>query len=147
MANRIEEEVGRFEDPNSLTSQIREFVKLKEAVAHMEARQDELKAKLYAAMDSSGYEDDKGNIQLELDEPVDGVWRLEKQRRTKRKLDEARAEQLLADLGLTEEVYELKPVINEDALMAAFYEEKISEEQLDEIYPLSVIWALRTIKK
>ena len=147
MANRIPEETGRFSDPNDLTSQIREFVKLKETIAVMEARQDELKAKLYEAMDNSGYEDDKGNIQLELDEAVEGVYRLEKQRRTKRKLDELRAEQLLSDLGLTEEVYELKPVINEDALMAAFYEEKITEEQLDEIYPLTVIWALRTIKK
>lgn len=147
MANRIPEEAGRFSDPNDLTSQIREFVKLKETIAVMESRQDELKVKLYEALDNAGYEDDKGNIQLELDEAVDGVYRLEKQRRTKRKLDELRAEQLLSELGLADEVYELKPVINEDALMAAFYEEKISEEQLDEIYPLTVIWALRTIKK
>jgi hypothetical protein len=31
--------------------------------------------------------------------------------------------------------------------MAAFYEEKITEDQLEEMYPLSVTWALRTVKK
>jgi hypothetical protein len=147
MANRIEEEGVRFNDPNDLASQIREFVKLKTTVESMESRQSELKEKLIAALDASGYEDDKGNIQLELDEEIEGVYRLEKQRRVKRKLDESRAEELLAELGLDGEVYEMKPVLNEDALMAAFYEEKITEAQLDEIFPLTVMWALRTVKK
>lgn len=146
MANRIEED-GRFADPDDLKSQISEFMKIKANLALLEARESELKNKFFAKMTEDGFEDDKGNIILELDEAVDGVYRLEKQRRVKRKLDELRAEVLLEELGLAGEVYEMKPVLNEDALMAAFYEEKITEEQLEEIFPIQVIWALRTVKK
>lgn len=147
MAKLIEEEGTRFSDPNDVTSQIREYVKLKASMDGLEARQSELRKKLFAAIEDKGFEDEKGNLQLELDESIDGVYRLEKQRRTKRTLDELRAESLLEELGLAGEVYEMKPVLNEDYLMAAFYEEKITEEQLEEIYPLSVTWALRTVKK
>jgi hypothetical protein len=41
----------------------------------------------------------------------------------------------------------MKRVINEDALMAAYYEGKLTEEQLDEMFPTTVIWALTTLKK
>lgn len=144
---RVEPEEGRFADPDDLNSQISEYIKVKANLDMLEKRHSELKEKMFAAIESGGFEDDKGNLQLELENPIDGVYRLEKQRRTKRKLDELRAESLLEELGLAGEVYEMKPVLNEDALMAAFYEEKITEEQLEEIFPLQVIWALRTIKK
>jgi hypothetical protein len=48
--------------------------------------------------------------------------------------------------GLEDDLYELKRVVKEDALMAAFYEEKITEDELDEMYPATVVWALRTLK-
>jgi hypothetical protein len=31
--------------------------------------------------------------------------------------------------------------------MAAFYENKITEDELDQMFPASVTWALRTLKK
>lgn len=146
MANVIPEE-GRFADPDDIKSQIREYVKLKASEDMIKKRTSELREIIFAEIDQDGYEDDKGNHQLDLEEAVDGVYRLEKQRRTKRVLDETKAEELISELGLTEELYEMKPVLNEDALMAAFYEEKITEDQLEEMYPLSVTWALRTVKK
>lgn len=146
MANVIPEE-GRFADPDDIKSQIREYVKLKASEDMIKKRTSELRDIIFAEIDQDGYEDDKGNHQLDLEEAIDGVYRLEKQRRTKRVLDETKAEELISELGLTEELYEMKPVLNEDALMAAFYEEKITEDQLEEMYPLNVTWALRTVKK
>lgn len=146
MAKAIPEEM-RFADPDSIDSQIREYIKLKQAVEQMESRAAELRTVLFQELDQEGYEDDKGNIIIDLESEVDGVFRLEKQRRNSRKLNEAKAEEILEELGLTDQVFELKPVLNEDALMAAFYEEKITEDQLDEIYPVKVTWALRTVKK
>lgn len=146
MANVIPEE-GRFADPDDIKSQIREYVKLKASEDMIKKRTAELREVIFAEIDQDGYEDDKGNHQLDLDEDVDGVYRLEKQRRTKRVLNEARAEEIITELKLNEELYEMKPVLNEDALMAAFYEDKITEDQLEEMFPLSVTWALRTVKK
>ena len=146
MAKAIEEE-KRFADPDDIKFQIAEYVKLKASEDLIKKRTAELRDIIFAEIDQDGYEDDKGNHQLDLEEEVDGVYRLEKQRRTKRTLNEAMAEEILAELELTEEVFEMKPVLNEDALMAAFYEGKITDEQLDSIYPLTVTWALRTVKK
>lgn len=146
MANVIPEE-GRFADPDDIKSQIREYVKLKASEDIIKKRTAELRDVIFAEIDQDGYEDDRGNHQLDLDEAVDGVYRLEKQRRTKRVLNEAKAEEIITELGLNEQLYDMKPVLNEDALMAAFYEDKITEDQLDEMFPLSITWALRTVKK
>lgn len=147
MAKVIEEEVSRFTDPESLEAQVREYGKIKSSMEILETRSKELRTKLFEHLDTEGEEDDKGNVQLELPAAIDGITRLEKQRRVTRKLDEVTAETIIDQTGLAEEVYEMKRVINEDALMAAYYEGKITEEQLDEMFPTNVVWALRTIKK
>lgn len=147
MAKIIEEEVSRFEDPETLNAQVREYAKVKASMEVLEARSKQLREKLFEHLDTEGFEDDKGNILIELPSSIDGIARIEKQRRATRKLDELTADTILEQLGLSDEVYELKRVINEDALMGAFYEGKITEEQLDEMFPVHVVWALRTVKK
>jgi hypothetical protein len=147
MAKLIKEETARFLDPDTLEAQVSEYAKLKASMEVLETRSKQLREKLFEHLDLEGFEDEKGNIQLELPNPVDGVLRIEKQRRASRKLDEVTAETLIEEIGLSDEVYEMKRVLNEDALMAAFYEGKITEAQLDEMFPVSVIWALRTVKK
>jgi hypothetical protein len=146
MANIIPEESSRLADPDDVNSQIREYAKVKATIDLMDTRAKELREKLFATLDELGYEDEKGNIQFDLDTAVEGIGRIEKQRRTVRKLNEPKAEMIIEELGLQDEVYELKKVLNEDALMAAFYEEKITEDQLDEMFPSTVTWALRTVK-
>jgi hypothetical protein len=113
----------------------------------MDTRSKELREKLFAALDSVGEEDTNGNIIIQLDKAIDGVVRLEKQRRVSRKLNEALAETLIDEKGLGDTLYETKRVINEEALMAAYYNGDITEEELDEMFPVSVTWALRTAKK
>jgi hypothetical protein len=147
MAKVLPEEVTRFEDPETLNAQVREYAKVKASLDILEARSKQLREKLFAHIDTEGYEDDKGNFRIDLPNAIDGVLSIEKQRRASRKLDELTADSLLEELGISDEVYELKRVINEDALMAAFYEGKITEEQLDEMFPVHVVWALRTVKK
>lgn len=147
MAQVAPEEPREFANPDDLSTQVREYVRLKASIASMEARSKEIHAKLMSELDQDGEEDDKGNIQLDLDSEIEGVVRLEKQRRTKRTLDELKAEEIIEAAGIGDDVYEMKRVINEDYLMAAFYNEKITEEQLDEMFPVVVTWALRTVKK
>jgi hypothetical protein len=147
MANIIPEEGSRFEDPESLTAQVREYIRIKSSMELLESRQKELREKLFSQIDIDGYEDDKGNVQLELDEPVDEIVRLEKQRRTSRKIDEFKAEEVITAKQLEETVYKTIRVVDEDALMAAYYEGKISEEELEEMFPAKVTWALMTKKK
>ena len=146
MVRKIEEE-REYYDPEDFDSQVREFLRTKELLAELEKKNKELRDKLMEAVDADGLEDDKGNILYEFDEPVDGCVRLEKQRRTSRKLDEDKAEEIIANKGLENDVYKYVRVVDEDALMASYYEDKVTEEELDEMFPVIVTWALRTPKK
>lgn len=147
MANRVPEEDTRFADPNDLTTQIREYMTIKKNIEFMETRQRELRDKLFAQIEEQGYEDDKGNITLELPMEIEGIWRLEKARRVQRKLDEMTAERIIEETGIGPDVYKMVQIIDEDALMACLYEDKITEDQLDEMFPPKIIWALMTKKK
>jgi hypothetical protein len=147
MANLIPEEPRHLGNPDDFESQLREYIKIKNSMEIFEARQKELREKLFGVLDSDGLEDEKGNLQYDLETAIDGVVRIEKQRRSSRKLDELRAEEIIEQAGIADDVYEMKRVINEDSLMAAYYQDKITEEQLDTMFPVTVTWALRTLKK
>jgi hypothetical protein len=146
MAKRIEEDARTFVGPDDVAGQVKEYLYVKKNIDQLDTRSKELRDKLFSHLDEGGYEDDKGNVQLELDAEVDGVVRLEKQRRVTRKLNEPKADEILTELGLKDEIYVMTPVLDEDKLMAAFYEGKITEEQLDDMFPSTVVWALRTLK-
>jgi len=147
MVNAIPEEPRFSGNPDDFDTQVREYVRVKETMDALEKRSKELREKILAVVDVDGYEDDKDNILYELDTPIDGVIRLEKQRRATRKLDEDKAEEIIEAKGLSDKVYKMVRVIDEDALMAAHYEGEITEEEIDEMFPVSVVWALRTPKK
>jgi hypothetical protein len=142
----IPEEGRTFADPDDFETQVREYVRLKATMKAMEARTKELHAKFMDKIELEGQEDSEGNIILDLPFDADGFTKLERQRRAARKLDETLAEAIIAETGLEEEVYEYVKTLSEEKLMAAYYEGKISEEQLDNMFPTKVTWALWTKK-
>lgn len=148
MANIIEPENPRqIANPNDFASQAREYILLKKSISNLEARQKELHEKIFEKIDLEGLEDSSGNLYIELDQEVEGIRTLQKNRRAKRILDEEVADRIIEETGIGLDVYEMKRVINEDALMAAFYQEQITEAQLDEMFPAKVTWALTMKKK
>ena len=147
MVNALPEEPRFSGNPDDFDTQVREYVRIKETVDSLEKRSKELREKILAVVDVDGYEDDKGNIIYDLDQPIDGVMRLEKQRRATRKLDDIKAEEIIEAKGLADKVYKMVRVLDEDAIMAAHYEGELSEEEIDEMFPVTVVWALRTPKK
>ena len=66
--------------------------------------------------------------------------------RTSRKINEAKAEEIIEAKGLEDKLYKTIRVIDEDALMAALYSDELTEEEIEEMYPQSVIWALKLKK-
>lgn len=141
------EEPIAFSDPDNFETQVREFARLKATMEMLESRQKELRERIFAELEQSGYEDDKGNLVLELPEAIEGVVRIEKQRRVSRKVDEIVAEEVISEHNLEDELYTTVRVIDQDAIMSALYEGKLSEEEVDRMYPPTVTWALRTLKK
>lgn len=146
MANLIPEEPRQFADPNDFNTQVAEYVRLKASIKLMEARTKELNKTLTEKITEQGYEDSEGNWILDLENPIDGFTYLEKQRRVSRKIDESVAEDLISSLGIEDEVYEMVKTLSEEKLMAAYYDGKITEAQLDSMFPVAVSWALWTKK-
>jgi hypothetical protein len=146
MAQLLPEEPREFLDPESFEAQVREYVRIKATMKALDARTKELHTKLSEKIELEGYEDNEGNHVLDLTFDADGFVRLENQRRVSRKLDEDVATSIIDELGLGADIYETKVVINEDALMAAYYDKQITEEQLDIMFPAKVSWALWTKK-
>jgi glycine/D-amino acid oxidase-like deaminating enzyme len=147
MAKVTPEESVRISDPNDFNSQVREYVTLKESMDMLEKRATELREKLFEKIELEGEVDDKGNVFLELPAEVKGIVRLEKQRRVSRKLDELAADEIIMEHHLAGELYKTIQVVDEDAVMAAHYEGKLSEDEIEKMFPAKVVWALRTAKK
>jgi hypothetical protein len=106
-----------------------------------------LKEKIFAHIDEEGEVDGSGNLFYEFPAEIEGVKMFQKQRRVTRKIEEGVAEQIISDKGLEDELYKTIRVVDEDALMAALYEGKLTEEEIEEMYPQKIVWALVMNKK
>ena len=93
------------------------------------------------AVEELGEVDGRGHRVLELPHEVAGVAKLTQQRRVSKTLDMDAAEKILEDKGLLDECVEYVPVINEEAVMAAFYKKQLTEEDIDAMFPAKVSYA------
>lgn len=139
---RVQPTEPRIADADALEVQAKEYAFLKKQVEYLEKQQKELREKLFSKIEELGEVDDKGNLVLPFEKEVEGFVGVMKQRRVSRKIDEGVAEQMIYDKGLEEELYKMVRVVDEDALMAALYEGKLTEEEVDEMYPQNIVWAL-----
>lgn len=139
---RVKKDEPRFSDENNLISRTKKYAFLKSQLDYFEKEQKALRALLFEDLDEIGEEDDKGNVIIELPEEVEGYSSVVKQRRVSRKIDEALAEEIIIKHGLEDVLYKTIRVVDEDALMAALYEDVLTEEEVDEMYPQSITWAL-----
>lgn len=143
---RVKQEDPRNVDENDLLARVKKYSFLKSQLDYLEREQKEERAKLFEALDAEGEEDSKGNIVIELPEEVDGVAAIIKERRTSRKVNEAKAEEIIIAKGLEDKLFKTIRVIDEDALMAALYSDELTEDEIEEMYPQTVIWALKLKK-
>jgi uncharacterized protein YebE (UPF0316 family) len=137
---RVKATEGREEDP--LIKDAREYSFLKQQIEFLEKQQKEVRERLFTTLDEMGETDDKGNIIVELPEEVNGFGAVVKQRRVSRKIDELVADEIITEKGMEEQLYKTIRVVDEDALMAALYNDELTEAEIDLMYPQKIVWAL-----
>lgn len=137
---RVKATEGREEDP--LIKDAREYSFLKQQIEFLEKQQKEVRERLFTTLDETGETDDKGNIIVELPEEVNGFGAVVKQRRVSRKIDELVADEIITEKGMEEQLYKTIRVVDEDALMAALYNDELTEAEIDLMYPQKIVWAL-----
>ena len=139
---RIKEEEPRVPAVDDLEAQAKQYIFFKKQVEYFESELKSLREKLFEDIDANGEVDGSGNLFVELSSEIDGVTMLQKQKRVSRKIDPQMADNLIVSKGLENELYKTIQIIDEDALMAALYEGKLTEEEVDLMYPQKIVWAL-----
>lgn len=139
---RVAAKTREIQPTDVLSMEVAEYARIKEEVDALTKRQKELRDSLLSSIEALGEEDDQGHVWLELPNEIGGVRSLQRQRRVTQSLNQERAQDILEALGLTEKCTELVRVVDEDAVMAAKWDGAISEDQIDDMFDVKVVWAL-----
>jgi hypothetical protein len=124
-----------------IQANIRQFATLKEQSELLTKRMNEVKKTLTDAVDEYGEVDGRGHIVLELGDESVGVVSLTKQRRATPSPDMENIERILKEKNLWERCIVMVPEVNKDEVMAASFDGLLSEEEIQEMYPLSITYA------
>lgn len=133
-------------EAGSIRQWLKELLTAKDQQKFFKTRQEQVTKRLKAVVEGSGYTDDQGHIWYDLDEAVDGVAQLQMQRKVSQSLQEERAEKILKDKGLWEQCTTTITVIDQDAIMAARFEDKLTDEDIESMFSKTVNYALMTPK-
>jgi len=126
---------------NPILSKVRKYVNLRSRIDDLTKEQAVIKTELAELVDNEGTPDEKGHIWYSLPEEVEGYKSLQRQRKVSQRLDEDTARAILKQKGLTDRCYKLVPVLDEAEVMACLYEDLLSEEEVDSMFPKSVSYA------
>ena len=124
-----------------IQANIRQFATLKEQSDLLTKRMNEVKKSLTDAVDAYGEVDGRGHIVLELGDESVGVVSLTKQRRATPSPDMETIERILKEKDLWDRCIVMEPTVNKDEVMAASFDGLLSEEEIHEMYPLSITYA------
>jgi hypothetical protein len=119
---------------DDIKKNVRQFLALKNEIGVLSTRQTELKSRLLNALDSVE-PDDKGHRTMQIIDDHVGEVRLVKQRRVSKTLDMDIAEAILVNKGIKDQCIKMVPTLDEGAIMAAFYEGYLTEEDIDTMFP------------
>lgn len=122
---------------DAVVEDVKQFTALKDQITQLTERQTVIKKRLTETIDEFGAEDEKGHIVLQYNEDQ----QIMKQRRVSKNLDLAAAELILTKKGIKDTCIKMIPTLDESAIMAAFYNGHLSEEDIDTMFPSKVSYA------
>lgn len=126
---------------NPLVTKFREFISLKSRIDSLTKEQSSLKEDLNNYVIENGEEDERGHVSVPLPVEVDGYTSIKRQRRVSQGLDMDTAILILTKKGLAERCIKAVPMVQEDEVMAALYEGKLTEQDVDAMFPKKITWA------
>ena len=125
---------------DALIADTRQYLALKDQIDFLTKRQSEIKQRLVDTV-SLEEPDDKGHRVIKIEDETVGEVTLTRQRRVSKNLDMTIAEDLLTVRGIKDTCIKMIPTLDEAAIMAAFYEGYLSEEDIDTMFPAKETYA------
>lgn len=127
-------------DLESIKKHARQFIFLKDEIGVLTTRQTELKSRMMAQLDEVE-PDMNGHRILEFTDDTLGELKLTKQRRVSKVLDMELADEILTKKGIRGACIKTVEVLDEAAIMSAFYEGHLTEEEIDAMFPAKESYA------
>jgi hypothetical protein len=133
--------------PATLAQNTLLWAQLRAAQERITGELNKLRDTLSAIIEVHGYTDERGNLRLELPEPVtfDGrrIESLKYERRVSRVLNEERAAAFAKQRGLTDRLFPPTPLFDEQQLYVLYQEHVITEADIDALYDTREGWAFK----
>ena len=124
-----------------LIDKVRQYAAIKTQLAEIQEREKALKAELRETVMELGEEDAKGSFVLDISDEISGVRKMIQQRRVSKTFDPDKAENLLTDKNLLERCTTMVPVLNEQEILAARYEDLLTDDDIDSMFPAKESYA------
>lgn len=129
-------------DLTIINKEVQQYVSLKNEIDNLTDRRDVIKKRLMAYTEESGVANEKGSLVLEVNDETTGTRAVVKQRRVSKVFNETKAEEILTAKGIYETCTKTVVTLDEDAVMAAYYNGTLDDNDIDTMFPEKVIWAL-----
>jgi len=130
-----------------IKKEIQQYVFLKDEVTNLETRVGQIKKRIISAIEEFGEPNDKGSLVLPIHDEKSGTANVVKQRRVSKQFDEDTANKILSDKNLFDSCTQTITVLDQDAVMAAYYNGFLTDEDIEAMFPEKVSWALILEKK
>lgn len=131
---------------NSPVDLIKQYLQFRKGREGLQKNEDTIKKSLMDLLAEEGSPDDKGNRFFELDEPIDGIKGVKRERRVSQVMDDEHALGLIKKYGLEDTCLETITVINEDGLLAANFAGLIPDSEVSTLYTEKESFAFILVK-
>lgn len=132
---------------DQLADDLRLWAALKTQVDRLTAQLNHLRDRISAEVEAAGYADESGHIRLPLAEPFEfGGKRYEgikRERRVSPSVNHERLEALAEQRGLTDRLFPLRPVADEEEIYVLYQEQILTEADVDALFDYKVTWAFK----
>lgn len=123
-----------------IKSKVRQYLSLRDEATLLTKRTNQIKEELIEVVEAQEF-DDRGHKKLVIEDEYKGEVTLTKQRRVSKSLDMDVAENILTTKGIKDKCIKMVPTLDEAAIMSAFYEGLLTEEDIDAMFPSKVTFA------
>jgi len=130
-------------DIDTLREEVSAWYALKQQANLLNEEMESRKNRIKAVVQKYGETDpETGSLFLKLGDPLhNGIAELKNQCQTSHRMNEEVTEEILEAKGLWDEMVEWVAVPDEGRIRAAFYDNKISQDELDRMFPTRVQYA------
>lgn len=131
----------------NIRREVQQYVTLKDEADAIGERVTTIKKRLTGYIEDLGTPNEKGSLVLPIEDERTNTRAIVKQRRVSKQFDENTANDLLKSKGLFETCTTTVTMLDQDAVMGAYYEGKLTDADIETMFPEKVSWALVLEKK